>query len=149
MSSLGYLTSESIGRANLPRDRTTRFPLPARSGVGYPKRFVQARGRGPEVGQGGQSSTGNPASFQARIPPSIDTTFEYPIFPRLSAARAETVAEKPAFRSAFRRKRCLVPADGFYEWVRSGSKKQPYHIRMRDGAPFAFADSAPQLIPVM
>ncbi len=58
---------------------------------------------------------------------------------RMINARAETVAEKPAFRSAFRRKRCLVPADGFYEWVRSGSKKQPYHIRMRDGTPFAFA----------
>lgn len=54
-------------------------------------------------------------------------------------ARSETVAERPAFRSAFRRRRCLVPADGFYEWVRAGNRKQPYHIRMRDGRPFAFA----------
>lgn len=56
-------------------------------------------------------------------------------------ARAETVAEKPAFRSAFRHRRCLIPADGFYEWqVRPGSKlKQPWYIRLKDGELFAFA----------
>jgi putative SOS response-associated peptidase YedK len=54
-------------------------------------------------------------------------------------ARAETVAEKPSFRAAFRRRRCLVLADGYYEWRKEGSKKQPYYIRMRDEAPFAFA----------
>lgn len=54
-------------------------------------------------------------------------------------ARAETVADKPAFRSAFRRRRCLVPADGFYEWRKEGRGKQPYHIRLEGGAAFAFA----------
>lgn len=55
-------------------------------------------------------------------------------------ARAETVAEKPSFRSAFRRRRCLVPADGFYEWqAQAKGPKQPYFIRRRDGAPMAFA----------
>jgi putative SOS response-associated peptidase YedK len=54
-------------------------------------------------------------------------------------ARAESVAEKPAFRAAFRRRRCLVVADGFYEWQRTGSKKQPYFIRLADDRPFAFA----------
>src|SRR3989304_1019131 len=54
-------------------------------------------------------------------------------------APAETAAEKPAFRSAIRRRRCLVPADGFYEWKRTGGRKQPYYVRMRDGATFAFA----------
>jgi putative SOS response-associated peptidase YedK len=58
---------------------------------------------------------------------------------RLINARAETVSEKPAFRRAFRERRCLVPADGFYEWKREGTVKRPFHIRMRDGAPFAFA----------
>jgi putative SOS response-associated peptidase YedK len=53
--------------------------------------------------------------------------------------RAETVATAPAFRDAFKRHRCLVPADGFYEWKKVGAGKQPYHIGMVDDAPFAFA----------
>lgn len=63
---------------------------------------------------------------------------------RMINARAETVAEKPAFRDAFERRRCLVIADGFYEWqprTNAGPKarKQPFHIARTDGAPFAFA----------
>ena len=58
---------------------------------------------------------------------------------RLINARSETAAEKPAFRSAFRRRRCLIPTTGFYEWKRSGTSKHPYHICMRDSALFAFA----------
>jgi putative SOS response-associated peptidase YedK len=55
-------------------------------------------------------------------------------------AMAESVATKPAFRDAFKRRRCLVPADGFYEWQkRDGNTKQPYRIVMADGSPMAFA----------
>jgi putative SOS response-associated peptidase YedK len=54
-------------------------------------------------------------------------------------ARAETVAEKPAYRAAFRRRRCLVLADGFYEWQRLDGKKRPYFIHLRSDRPFAFA----------
>ncbi len=54
-------------------------------------------------------------------------------------ARSETVAEKPSFRSAFRHRRCLVPADGFYEWRTEGDIKQPFRIGMAGGGPFAFA----------
>jgi putative SOS response-associated peptidase YedK len=58
---------------------------------------------------------------------------------RMINARAETLSEKPAFREAFRERRCLIPADGFYEWRRVGSKKQPFYFRLRGGKPFAFA----------
>jgi len=62
---------------------------------------------------------------------------------RLINARAETVATKPAFRRAFARHRCLLPADGFYEWEKSGDpkspRKQPYYIRREDGGVLAFA----------
>ena len=54
-------------------------------------------------------------------------------------ARAETVAEKPAFRSAFRRRRCLVPVSGFYEWQRDGKVKTPYLVSPRNEALFGFA----------
>lgn len=53
-------------------------------------------------------------------------------------ARAETVASKPAFRSAFQHRRALIPASGFYEWRRAGKSKQPFYIRLQDGSPFAF-----------
>ena len=60
---------------------------------------------------------------------------------RMINARAETVASKPAFRSALRYRRCLVPADGFYEWkkIEGQKRKQPYYIHMPNRRPFAFA----------
>jgi putative SOS response-associated peptidase YedK len=58
---------------------------------------------------------------------------------RMINARAETVASKPAFRSALRYRRCLLPADGFYEWRAGPRGKQPYYIRLREGDVFAFA----------
>lgn len=54
-------------------------------------------------------------------------------------ARGETVAEKPAFRAAFKRRRCLILADGFYEWKKEGKTKTPMYIQLKDGAPFALA----------
>jgi putative SOS response-associated peptidase YedK len=58
---------------------------------------------------------------------------------RLINARAETAAGKPSFRDAFRRRRCLVPANGFFEWKKQGGTKEPYYLHLRDGRPFAFA----------
>lgn len=58
---------------------------------------------------------------------------------RLINARAETLAEKPSFRAALRSRRCLVPADGFFEWQRAGGRKTPYFLHRRDDGLFAFA----------
>jgi putative SOS response-associated peptidase YedK len=60
-------------------------------------------------------------------------------FSLLINARAESVIDKPAFRSAMRRRRCLIPADGFYEWKNIGSGKQPHFVRLKAGGPLAFA----------
>jgi putative SOS response-associated peptidase YedK len=59
-------------------------------------------------------------------------------FPAPDAAKGST-GNWPVFRAAFRQRRCLIPATGFYEWVRLGKRKQPYHIRLKGGEPFAFA----------
>lgn len=58
---------------------------------------------------------------------------------RMINARAETVAGKPSFRQAFKKRRCLVVADGFFEWKKIGGKKQPYYIHLKDDQPFGFA----------
>src|SRR5258708_3591699 len=54
-------------------------------------------------------------------------------------ARSETILEKPSFRTAFKKRRCLIPADGFYEWKKEGKGKQPFHFGMKDDSLFAFA----------
>ena len=58
---------------------------------------------------------------------------------RMINARSETAAEKPSFRAAFKKRRCLIPADGFYEWQKTNGAKQPFHIRLQDERPFALA----------
>src|SRR3990170_4108942 len=58
---------------------------------------------------------------------------------RMINARAETVATKPAFRVALRKRRCLIPADGFYEWRQQGRRKQPVYIALKTREPFSFA----------
>jgi putative SOS response-associated peptidase YedK len=58
---------------------------------------------------------------------------------RMINARSESVAEKPAYRWSFRKQRCLIPTDGFYEWKKEGKAKQPYFIHRKDAKPFALA----------
>lgn len=58
---------------------------------------------------------------------------------RLINARADGLADKPSFRDSFKRRRCLIPADGFYEWQKVGARKQPWLLRLTGGKPFAFA----------
>jgi len=79
--------------------------------------------------------------------PEVIDTFQWGLVPDWADedwtpqinARAETVAEKPAFRDAFAERRCVVLADGFYEWQSGRAAKQPYRIQRADGDPFAFA----------
>jgi putative SOS response-associated peptidase YedK len=63
-------------------------------------------------------------------------------FALLINARAETVQDKPAFKNAIRRRRCLIPADGWYEWSQADARKRPYFIHRYDGQPFGFAGLA-------
>jgi putative SOS response-associated peptidase YedK len=70
------------------------------------------------------------------IPPWVKDPRQFSL---LINARGESVNEKPAFRNAMRRRRCLLPADGFYEWKAEGRSKRPYVVRPRDGNPVAFA----------
>jgi putative SOS response-associated peptidase YedK len=58
---------------------------------------------------------------------------------RMINARGETLAEKPSFRAALKKRRCLILADGFFEWKREGKVKTPMYIQLKDGRPFAFA----------
>lgn len=77
------------------------------------------------------------------------TTFRWGLVPhwaedlrignRLINARDDSLATKPAFRDAFARRRCLIPADGFYEWRREGKTRIPFHVVAHDGAPLALA----------
>jgi putative SOS response-associated peptidase YedK len=70
------------------------------------------------------------------IPPwAKDSSVGY----KMINARAETIAEKPSFKNAFLHRRCLIPADGFYEWKHQGAKKHPYLFRLLGNKPFTFA----------
>jgi len=60
-------------------------------------------------------------------------------FTLLINARGESVVDKPAFRAAMKRRRCLIPADGFYEWQATGGRKRPFYVHAKSGAPLAFA----------
>ncbi len=69
----------------------------------------------------------------------VADTYRWGLGNRLANARGETLAQKPAFRNAFRYSRCLVPASGFYEWQTLAGKKQPWYMRPKDAAVFGLA----------
>ena len=64
---------------------------------------------------------------------------DYSIGNKMFNARAETIAYKPSFKNAFQKRRCLIPADGFYEWQKLGKMKKPFQFSLKSGEPFGFA----------
>jgi putative SOS response-associated peptidase YedK len=155
-------TIELLDEFRVDRDRVSE-PLPADYNVAPTKRVyaVLTRGEAP--------SAGSPAQAESEAPAPADSdgagagqgaagaqrelrVVRWGLVPswakdrsigsRMINARAETVTSKPAFRRAFARRRCLLPADGYYEWQQPASKggtKQPIFIRRGDGSPLAFA----------
>jgi putative SOS response-associated peptidase YedK len=77
------------------------------------------------------------ASFRWGLVPSWADDLKIGV--RMINARSETIASKPSFAAAFKRRRCLIPGDGFYEWKKTGQAKQPYLIELADGGLFGFA----------
>ena len=80
------------------------------------------------------------ASFRWGLVPSWADDLKIGV--RMINARAETIASKPSFAAAFKRRRCLIPGDGFYEWKKTGQAKQPYLMELADGGLFGFAGVA-------
>jgi putative SOS response-associated peptidase YedK len=104
----------------------------------------------PEQKDSGHKDSGHKADHSAGKPPERELRLvRWGLVPtwakdtkggaRLINARSETVAVKPSFRAAFARRRCLIPADGYYEWMTEGKAKQPYYIYRTDGGLLAFA----------
>lgn len=81
--------------------------------------------------------SGNELAFEVMTWGLIPSWSREPV--GLINARAETLEKKPSFGESFIRRRCLIPADGFYEWRRNGKTRQPYYFQMKDEAAFAFA----------
>ena len=125
-------------RTDGPHRRSRKPAAPLQRGSGPGCRHCPRRGTRTAVGR-------RPPALHAALQDGVTETLvpawarDPAIGSRLINARSETVAEKPAFRAAYRRRRCLVPADGFYEWQRRGGTRQPWLFGLRAGAPFAFA----------
>lgn len=118
------LLAEIFGLSEIPA-----FPLEARYNIA-PTQLVPVVRRFPDLGD-------RLDLLRWGLIPSW--TKQAPSGPPLINARSETAAEKPAFRHAVKRRRCLIPASGFYEWRREGEAKVPLYIRLKDGSPMAFA----------
>lgn len=139
---------ELLEEFSVERDQTGETPLPPDYNVAPTKGVYTVVERPWRPGQGGdEAADGDAAGGQATRELRVMRWGLVPFWAkdakigsRMINARAETVAEKPAFRRAFARRRCLLPADGYYEWQQlAGGGKQPVYISRSDGRPLAFA----------
>lgn len=122
LTASGQLLMEELGLLSIPEDYRPRYNV-------APGQPILAARDGDEGRKGAMLKWGLVPSWAKD--PSIGN--------KMINARSETVAEKPSFRRAFDRRRCIIPADGFYEWRKDGKRKIPMRFRLRDGRPFAFA----------
>ena len=95
----------------------------------------------PDAADRDRAFGGRQAPFRAgTLGPALSSWVKDPkTFTLLINARGELAAEKPAFRAAMKRRRCLIPADGFYEWQATGDRKRPFYVHGQSGKPLAFA----------
>lgn len=142
---------ELIDEFDVEDDRVTE-PLPVDYNVAPTKRIYGVLTRAERDGDAGEPAGGN-GTARLAVPVRQLRVLRWGLVPswakdpsagsRMINARSETVSEKPAFRAAFAKRRCLIPADGYYEWQQppAGTKgpKQPYFIRRADEHPLAFA----------
>ncbi len=112
--------------------------LPARYNIAPTQAVLNVRAGGRRDADGTDPGTLRDA-FLARWGLIPSWAKDPSIGAKMINARSETVTEKPAFKAAFRRRRCLIPADSFYEWKTEDGKKQAYRISFEDAEPFAFA----------
>lgn len=118
----GQVLMEELGLTWIPEDFRPRYNI-------APSQLILAARDGDEGRKAAMLKWGLVPSWAKD--PSIGN--------KMINARSETVGEKPSFRRAFDRRRCIIPADGFYEWRKEGKTKIPVRFRLRDGRPFAFA----------
>ncbi len=110
-------------------------------GPGQEIACVRLWGAEQETGKGGKSSQEERELRKLRwglVPSWVKAGEEGKVSSWINA-RSETVGKRPAFREAFRQRRCLIPASGFYEWQKAGGRKQPYYFQLSQGEGFAFA----------
>ena len=118
----GQVLMEELGLISIPEDFRPRYNV-------APGQLILAARDGDEGRKGAMLKWGLVPSWAKD--PAIGN--------KMINARSESVGERPSFRRAFDRRRCIIPADGFYEWRKEGKRKIPVRFRLRDGRPFAFA----------
>lgn len=122
LTASGQVLMEELGLISIPEDYRPRYNV-------APGQLILAARDGDAGRKGAMLKWGLVPSW------AKDPSIGY----KMINARSETVAEKPSFRRAFDQRRCIIPADGFYEWRKDGKQKIPMRFRLRDGRPFAFA----------